>query len=51
MESEDEGDELLLIGGVVLVEFDDAFLEDVEERVDAVVVGLLLEARREPRVY
>jgi len=33
-----------------LVEFDDPLLEDVEERIDAVIVGLLLETGGEPRV-
>lgn len=43
-------DELLLICGLVLVKFDDALLQDVEEGVDATVVGLFLEASREARV-
>lgn len=47
----DEGDELLFVSAFVLVELDDPLLEDVEERLEAVVVGLLLEASGEPRVY
>jgi hypothetical protein len=44
MQLDHDAGELLLVGLLVLVEFHDAFLEDVEERVDAVVVGLLLES-------
>ena len=36
-------DEFLLVCGFCLVEFDDPLLEDVEEGVDAVIVGFLLE--------
>jgi hypothetical protein len=48
IELEDERDELFLICTLVLIEFDDSLLEDVEEGVDAVVVGLFLESSREP---
>jgi hypothetical protein len=44
VELHDESDELLLVGTLVLVEFNDPLLEDVEQGVDAVVVGLFLES-------
>lgn len=50
MELDDKVGELVVVSGVILVELDDSLLEDVEERVDAVVVGLLLEASRKARV-
>lgn len=50
VELDDEIGELLVVGRLVLVELDDPLLEDVEEGVDAVVVGLLLETSRKARV-
>lgn len=46
----DQVDELFLICAFVLVELYNPLLEDVEEGVDAVVVGLFLEASRKSRV-
>lgn len=50
MQPQDQRDELLLICGLVLVKFDDALLQDVQQGVDAAVVGLFLQASREARV-
>jgi hypothetical protein len=44
MKFQDKRYEFLLIRMVVMIKFDDSLLEDIKEGVDAVVVGLLLEA-------
>ena len=46
----DEVDEFVLICAFVLVKLDNPLLEDVEEGVDAVVVGLFLEASCKSRI-
>jgi hypothetical protein len=47
---EHESHEFVLVGRFPLVELNDSLLEDVEQGVDAVVVGLLLESSRKTRI-
>jgi hypothetical protein len=50
MNFQDQSNESFLIGLLVPVEFDDPFLQDVEQGIDALIVGLLLGTGGETRV-